>query len=138
MGEETRGRRVTRSCGTSRRSIPPLPGEHLAQTLFTHTSITHTFLPFFPHLINFYCSNAAGAPLFHLLFFASEETDMKEGKKMLFSHRALIQHAIMPHIRGNRKAIHMQIPISLCTEHRLEKQQPCITDPEQCWGRRVR
>lgn len=59
-------------------------------------------------------------------------------KKLLFSHRALIQHPYVPDIRGNRKAIRMQIPISLCTEHRLGKQQPCITDLEQCWGRRVR
>lgn len=67
-----------------------------------------------------------------------EEEGGEKKKEMLFSHRVLVQHAILLHIRGNRKAIHMQIPISLCTEHRLEKQQPCITDPEQCRGRRVR
>lgn len=81
------------------------------------------FCPFSPHLINFDCSNAAGAPLFHLLFFCLKgDRHERRKKEKLFSHWALIQHAIVPHIRDNRKAIHMQIPISLCTEHRLDSK----------------
>lgn len=53
----------------------------------------------------------------------------EEKKELLFSHRAFIQHAIVPHIRRYRKAIHMQIPISLCTEHRLEKSNLASQTP---------
>lgn len=59
---------------------------------------------------------------------------MKERRELLSSHQALIQRDIVPHIRGGRKNNSHANTISLCTQHRLEKQQPCITDPEQRQG----
>lgn len=62
-----------------------------------------------------YCSNAARTPRLHLFFVCVCQGRATWWQKMISSHRAPIQHVIVPHIRGHRKAIHMQMPISLCT-----------------------
>lgn len=113
--EERWGCQVSRGLGPLRRCILTVLAEHLTLRPFTHLSLTH-LLPCFLYLLSSYCSNAPREPVFNLLFFflsQRRQTWKKEEKKeLLLSHWVLIQHAIVPHIRGNRKAIHMQIPIS--------------------------
>lgn len=69
-------------------------------------------------------------------FLPQREPDSNEGgNEMLLSRPPLIQHAIMPDIKGNRKAIHMQIAISLCAKHRLEKTATLHHRPETMSGK---
>lgn len=112
------------SSGTSRRSFPTLPVD------FKHSSNTsHTV---FVHLLSFYCSREKTFNLF-FSFRLKGHDRKKEGIVFL-----LIQHAIIPDIKINRATSHMQIPACPCMEHRLGKQQPCVTDLEQCRRRHVR
>lgn len=73
------------SYGTSRRSIPTLPAEHLTQTLFIYRNLAYLLVYFFRHSLNSYCSNAAERPLFHLLFFCLKGDRHERKKKNCFS-----------------------------------------------------